>query len=413
MQKTLFSRNFVLLLLGQASSLLGNYTLKFALSMYVLERTGSASIFAGMLALAMLPTILLSPLGGILADRANRRNVMVALDGLSGTGGLPWLPRVPAGRSPRNRRAVGGFIRAGRLRIPHGAGLRAPNAFRGGHCARKRAGQPGRFDRRIGYSLSGSVFYTAVGIRAVFFATAACFFLTAGLEGFFRLEYQKPAKKMGNLRHPAGRFFRKRTLFPAGTARNFQAFAVGRGGEPVCRGNSGCGLSLSRAHGAGPFRRTLRRGGSAMGVASILGSFCVAISAKKLRPRHLSAVFAGFGICLIPCGAAFLLPLYGLSRYLILLGMFCVCQFGCSLFSTYAVSAIQERTPQHLMGKVMACVFTLSLCAQPVGQIAYGALFDRFSDQVHWVLLPSGVLVCAIGLLSRGFFRNFEKSGKQ
>src|SRR5699024_2123670 len=62
----------------------GNNTLKFALSMYVLERTGSASVFAGLLALSMIPTILLSPFGGILADRANRRNIMVALDTLSG-----------------------------------------------------------------------------------------------------------------------------------------------------------------------------------------------------------------------------------------------------------------------------------------------------------------------------------------
>lgn len=35
----------------------------------VLEKTGSAAVFAGLLAAAMLPTILLSPFGGILADR--------------------------------------------------------------------------------------------------------------------------------------------------------------------------------------------------------------------------------------------------------------------------------------------------------------------------------------------------------
>ena len=79
-----FTRSFTLLILGQSSSLLGNFTLKFALSMYVLEKTGSAAVFAGLLAAAMLPTILLSPFGGILADRANRRNIMVALDVLSG-----------------------------------------------------------------------------------------------------------------------------------------------------------------------------------------------------------------------------------------------------------------------------------------------------------------------------------------
>ena len=83
-KKKLFTRNFTFLILGQATSLFGNFTLKFALSMYVLEQTGSASVFAGLLTAAMLPTILLSPFGGILADRANRRNIMVALDALSG-----------------------------------------------------------------------------------------------------------------------------------------------------------------------------------------------------------------------------------------------------------------------------------------------------------------------------------------
>ena len=52
--------------------------------MYILEQTGSASLFAGLLAASMVPTILLSPFGGILADRADRRAVMVGLDSLSG-----------------------------------------------------------------------------------------------------------------------------------------------------------------------------------------------------------------------------------------------------------------------------------------------------------------------------------------
>ena len=45
MKQSLFTRSFILLLLGQMFSLIGNYTLKFALSMYVLELTGSAEIF--------------------------------------------------------------------------------------------------------------------------------------------------------------------------------------------------------------------------------------------------------------------------------------------------------------------------------------------------------------------------------
>ena len=104
MKSKLFTRNFTFLMLGQISSLLGNYTLKFAMSMYVLEKTGSASIFAGLLALSMLPTILLSPLGGILADRANRRGIMVALDALSGAAVLAGILVFESGR----RRGFGG-----------------------------------------------------------------------------------------------------------------------------------------------------------------------------------------------------------------------------------------------------------------------------------------------------------------
>ena len=44
MKRTLFAKNFILLILGQASSLFGNFILKLALSMYILEITGSAAI---------------------------------------------------------------------------------------------------------------------------------------------------------------------------------------------------------------------------------------------------------------------------------------------------------------------------------------------------------------------------------
>ena len=39
MEQRLFSKNFILLVLGQISSLFGNYIIKFALSMYVLDTT--------------------------------------------------------------------------------------------------------------------------------------------------------------------------------------------------------------------------------------------------------------------------------------------------------------------------------------------------------------------------------------
>lgn len=409
MRQKLFTRNFTLLILGQASSLTGNYTLRFALSMYVLEQTGSASVFAGLLSLSLLPTILLSPLGGILADHANRRNIMVSLDALSG---LSVLIAGFAMKPGQDIFVIGAIMVIlsvlGAFESPTVQAC-IPQMLSGGNIVKGNAlvNQVASIASLITPFL-GSVFYTALGIRPVFCAAVVCFFITAILECFIRLEYKKAGQKMGLgaivkedlsvslrfLRWEQPGIFKLLllaalvSLFVAGTAVVGFPYLV----------RSVLGLSAEH-YGAAE---------SAMGIASVLGSACVAISAKRIRLRCLYIVFMAFGICLILCGLVFLMPAGAFARYLVLLIMFCVCQLGCSFFSTCAVSVIQERTPERLMGKVMSCVFTLSMCAQPVGQIVYGALFDRFAHSVYWVLIPSGALVCAIGYSSADFFRRFE-----
>ena len=156
-------------------------------------------------------------------------------------------------------------------------------------------------------------------------------------------------------------------------------------------------------------RQAVRWMDSALGVAAILGGICVAALGERLRLRSLAWVLGGIGLCLLPCGAVFLVPASALARYAVLLGMFFLLQLGCSLFSTCAISLIQARTPERLMGKVMSCVFTLSLCAQPLGQLLYGVLFDTFSQAPWCVLLPTGLAVWAAGMLSRRFFRRLER----
>ena len=106
-------------------------------------------------------------------------------------------------------------------------------------------------------------------------------------------------------------------------------------------------------------------------------------------------------------GAAFRLPLATGVRYLILLVCFCIAQAVCSMFSILALSMIQESTPEHLTGKIMACVIALSTCAQPAGQVIYGLLFDLFSGEVWLVILPTAAAVIAAGCLSADFLRRF------
>lgn len=59
------------------------------------------------------------------------------------------------------------------------------------------------------------------------------------------------------------------------------------------------------------------------------------------------------------------------------------------------------------MGKVMSCVFTLSMCAQPVGQVVYGALFDCFPTASIGCSSPPVCSPAAYAVASRVF----EKDG--
>ena len=408
-KEKLFTRNFTLLILGQVSSLTGNYTLKFALSMYVLEQTGSASIFAGMLSAALLPTVLLSPFGGILADRANRKHIMVALDALSGLSVLAAGLLLPLGRELW---VIGALL----VLLSVLAAFESPTVQA---CVPQMVSpqnlvQGNAVVSQVSAVTSlvtpfwGSLFYTAFGIGPVFAAAVVCFWLTALLECMIHLEYQKPPRTAGIgaiVREDlalSAHFLRReqpdilKLLLLAALAGMFVSGTAVVGFPYLVR--TVLGLSATY-YGAAE---------SAMGAAAILGSLCAGLLGKKLRVRDMAAIFLSFGLSLFPIGFSFLLPVGTMARYGVLLFFFCVCQLGVCIFSTYAITLIQQRTPKQLMGKVMSCVFTLSMCAQPVGQVVYGALFDCFFDSVYWVLIPTGMLICLIALASQGFLKRME-----
>lgn len=71
MKQPLFTKDFTLVVLGQIVSLFGNAAIRFALPLYLLNQTGSSALYGVVTACAFLPPVLLSPMGGIIADRVN------------------------------------------------------------------------------------------------------------------------------------------------------------------------------------------------------------------------------------------------------------------------------------------------------------------------------------------------------
>ena len=72
-----------------------------------------------------------------------------------------------------------------------------------------------------------------------------------------------------------------------------------------------------------------------------------------------------------------------------------------SIYSIQIMAHIQVTVPAHLTGKVIAWVLALSNCAQPAGQILYGALFENMRGMMAWIFFGAAVVSVLIGWYSR------------
>ena len=414
MTEKLFTKNFTLLILGQLTSLFGNFILKLALSMYVLEATGSAAIFAGILSAATIPTILLSPLGGILADRADRRNIMVALDALTGVSVLCAALFL----SENNAIAVISTLLIilsilGAFETPTVQAC-IPTMLQGDNIMKGNAvvNQVASLSYLIAPMLGG-VLYAMLGLKPVMYASVVCFFITALFECFIKLSYQRIQNQGGVLQIVKQDFLSSMQYISKEQTSISKMLLLTAFSRFFVMGITIVGLPFLVRTVLGFNPKYYGAAESALAVATILGSIAAGILAEKLKIHKLSVLLATLGIFIIPAGIVFLLPVNAIIKYGVTVVSFCGMQAVISIFSIFAVSLIQQRTPNHLIGKVMAYTSTVTLCVQPIGQIVYGFLFDRFYSAVYFVLIPTGIIVCIVGLSAMSFFKNMEKEQQE
>ncbi|MBO0961208.1 MFS transporter [Neobacillus sp. MM2021_6] len=78
------AKNIFLYAAGKTISIFGTAIYSFALGLYVLKLTGSALSFAVTLILGIVPMIIINPLAGVIADKFNKRILVVSMDMVSG-----------------------------------------------------------------------------------------------------------------------------------------------------------------------------------------------------------------------------------------------------------------------------------------------------------------------------------------
>ncbi|MCB2354684.1 MFS transporter [Clostridium estertheticum] len=84
-KKIFQNKNFLLLIFGKLISKLGDNIYIFALTWYVFEKYSSTAQAGIIMALGLIPVIFLGPFAGVMADRINRKKIIVIMDFAQGT----------------------------------------------------------------------------------------------------------------------------------------------------------------------------------------------------------------------------------------------------------------------------------------------------------------------------------------
>lgn len=383
----LHSRNFVLLLAGLGISLFANLMLRFAMSMWVLDETGSAAAFASILTASVLPTIILSPLGGVIADRANRRNVMVALDVLSAITVIVCVVIFSA--TDFNLIVIAGMqVVLAVLDALETPTVQAalPQLFRehGEHVMR-RAMAAVNVVNQTGMlipAMLGGVVYSIAGTTFMMWIAIAGFSLAALVECFIQLEAPKRSGEshttvIDDLR-VAIRFLTKDRpsvlhLVLVCAALNFLVTGYAEVGFPyMVRTLLGFDSTVyGFAYGL-------------VGVSGLLGAFVGGRAAKVLSMKRFPMTVAVFALTILPQALVMALSAVSELRLVILTASTCATMVSITFSNLIAVPAIQLDCPEDMTGKVMSLALSASMCAQPLGQITYGWAYST---------VPSGVVL--------------------
>lgn len=402
MQNTIFRRDFTMVVIGQIISLFGNAVLRFALSLYVLSLTGSAAVFGGILALAMIPTVLLSPIGGVLADRMPRQKIMVVLDfstcalilgyallfARSGSLGaitvfMILLALIQAVYQPSVQASVPSLVDEEGLMAANGVVM-----------------QVQALASLLGPILGG-ILYAAFGLFPILWVSSACFFASAVLELFIRIPFSplaRTASTLGQIKADLGQAFRflsrenPQLLKLLGIVALINLFlsALYMVGMPwLVKVYLGLGDQLYGFAEA------------ALGVGSILGGLLSGVLAVRVGFRRSHVFILATGLLLLPLTAVLFagsapVLCYGVLLVSMALGMACA-----TLFSIVAQTYLQQMTPSALLGKVASFVVTISTCALPLGQAMYGGLFEVFSGLPWLVFLLGAAVTLLLALATR------------
>lgn len=408
-KQVLFHKDFTLVVIGQIVSLFGNAILRFALPLYLLRETGSPSLFGAVSACSFIPMIIFSLFGGVLADRVNKRNIMVILD--FGTAAIIAVFYLIHGILPIVPIMIvclmllysisGTYQPAVQASIP---ALLENEQIMSGNAV---INMVNTLASLLG-PIIGGILFGAWGLIPILIVSIACFFSSAVMEIFIHIPFKKrkSEKSMASIvledLKESGRYIKdeKPEFVPVIVILalfNLIFSSVMIVGIPIMVVNilQMSDISLGITQGA-------------LGLGGLAGGILGGIIGGRLKLKNGYLLLAGCSVSALVMGIglfSFVPPLVG---YWLITAMSFAAMALSTMFTIQMCSMVQQQTPSHLIGKIMALIMAVANCAAPAGQALYGLLFDVCSNVPWAVLLGAAVISIGISVYSKKVFLKLE-----
>ncbi len=398
----LWQKDFTLVVIGQIISLFGNGILRFALPLYLLNITGSSALFGIVSAVSFLPLVLLMPIGGIIADRRNKRNIMVALD--FGAGFLMlffYLTMDTISLIPLLITTLMILYSIGGLYQPTVQAsvpilLDEKSLTQGNGIVSSIGALANLVAPVIGGMLLGSF-----GITPIIIVSIICFFASAILEIFIRIPYTKEkssSRVFAMVKEDFGlsiKFIWRekpelRKLMSVICVLNALVSALIIISLPVLITER---LSLSEEM-YGYSQGVLALGG-------LFGGIMAGVFGEKLHIKSLYKYIVLVALSLIPMSVGVAFSSNPILSYVLILITAFSAMCASSLASVMIITYVQSRTAENMVGKVMAFVMTVGMFASPLGQGIYGVAFEYLMGYESFIVLGAALMSLFTGVYAK------------
>ena len=258
----------------------------------------------------------------------------------------------------------------------------------------------------------GGMLYSTYGLKPVLWVCVICFTMSAIMEIFIKIPFQKQTSKGGILKMAKTdfaesiRFIRKEKpvigkalLVICGINLFLAAMIIVALPYLVTEVLDLEAVQANKLYGFAE---------GALAAGGLAGGISAGIFANKLAIHKAGNLVISCAVCVFPISASLILFSSGIINYIVITSCCFTIMVFSTIFTVQMMSFIQTETPQNLIGKVIAVILTVSMCAQPLGNALYGILFEICKGFEYAVVLFSGIVSLIIAISTRNIFKKFS-----